>query len=140
VPIVRLNEVLPVPDATDWDGDGTADEADEWIELYNGGKGNVDLGGWQVDNGSDRGAVYLLPPGTILKADEFLVLYRQETGIALADGGSQVRLLDPSGKIVDIVTIGALAGDTSYGREAEGAWQVMRLPSPGRPNVESPAE
>jgi hypothetical protein len=134
---VRLNEVLPAPDATDWDGDGTADEADEWIELYNGSEAMINISGWQVDNGSIQGSIYYLPPETILRPGEFLVLYRQKTGIALTDGGSQVRLLNRAGKIVDIVTIGALEGDTSYGRDEQGRWQVIPLPSPGKANVTS---
>jgi hypothetical protein len=34
---IVLNELLPDPEFVDWDGNGTAGFADEWIELYNGG-------------------------------------------------------------------------------------------------------
>jgi hypothetical protein len=35
---IYLNELLPDPDDIDWDGDGTVDSTDEWIELFNPGE------------------------------------------------------------------------------------------------------
>ncbi len=45
---VSLNEFLPYPHDVDWDGDGSADYLDEWIELYNGSDEAVGFGGWKV--------------------------------------------------------------------------------------------
>ena len=42
---VVLNEFLPSP-ASDWDGDGTANAEDEWIEFYNPSDAWIDLSGW----------------------------------------------------------------------------------------------
>jgi hypothetical protein len=132
---VRLNEVLPRPGTIDWDGDGTADARDEWIELYNASDLPVDLGGWWVATGAaDGNLAHRLPPRTVLGAGEYLVLYLRETAIALDDDGAQVRLLDPASAVVDAVKVPGLDADTSYGRDAAGAWRVLPAPSPGMAN------
>jgi hypothetical protein len=132
---VRLNEILPLPGGTDWDKDGTADELDEWIELYNAGTAPLDLSGWLLDDAEDGSAPYQIPTGTALEPGAFLVLYRQTTGIILDDGGDTVRLLDPSGQVVDAVTFGEVGADASYNRSESGSWYVDPLPSPGAPNA-----
>jgi len=132
---VRINELLPVPESTDWDGDGTAGELDEWIEIYNAGATAVDVSGWQVDDGDGDGAPYALPVDTVLGAGEYLVLYRQKTGIALDDGGDELKLRMPGGEVVDAVAFGQVDADTSYARGDDGAWYACPLPSPGQANV-----
>jgi hypothetical protein len=132
---VRLNEILPAPGGTDWDGNGTADELDEWIELYNAGTAPINLSGWLLDDAEDGSAPYPTPAGVVLEPGAFLVLYRQKTGIVLDDGGDTVRLLDASGQAVDAVTFGAVGADASYNRSESGSWYVGPLPSPGAPNI-----
>ena len=131
---VRLNEILPVPAAMDWDGDGTASEQDEWIELYNGGTSAVDLGGWALDDGAAGSKSYRIPAGTALQAGAFAVFYRRETGLALSDEGGELRLFGPDGAVVDVVTFGALDLDASYSRNDGGTWHTDWPPSPGEPN------
>ncbi|MGC8880281.1 MAG: lamin tail domain-containing protein, partial [Anaerolineae bacterium] len=41
---VFINEILPAPRQVDWNGDGTPDRKDEWIELHNPGETPVGLG------------------------------------------------------------------------------------------------
>jgi hypothetical protein len=132
---VRINEVLPAPESTDWDGDGNADELDEWIEIYNAGETAVDVSSWLIDDGSDRDAMYTLPIETVLGPGEYLVLYRQKTGIALNDGGGAIKLLASEGGVVDAVAFGEVGADASYSRDGGDAWYVSPLPSPGSANV-----
>ena len=136
-PVVYLNEVLPAPAAVDWDEDGTADDLDEWIELYNAGTTAIDLGGWSLDDGVDDTAPYLIPEGTVLEPGTFVVFYRQETGIVLEDGGGEVRLIGSDGAVMDSVVFGALAADSSYSRDEAGDWHYDWPPSPGEPNLPS---
>lgn len=151
---VRLNEILPVPAAVDWDGNGVANDRDEWIEIRNAAPGPIDISGWTLDSGPN-GTSYVFPQGTILGPNTFPVFYRQETGIVLNDDGGVVRLLGParfrrnivpgveappvddrSGlPVVDIVTYGSLPPDASYSRGEGGAWHVGWPPSPGKPNL-----
>jgi hypothetical protein len=140
---VRLNEILPAPSGTDWDGDGTADERDEWIELYNGGATAVDLGGWILEGAAKADPVkpisYVIPAGTVIQPGGYLVLYRKDTGIVLDDGGNAVQLVSAQGKIVDATIFNTVKADTSYGRGANGTWYRHLTPSPGKPNV-APSE
>jgi hypothetical protein len=150
---VRLNEILPVPAAVDWDGNGVADGRDEWIEIRNTAPVPIDVSGWTLDNGPN-GTSYVFPQGTILEPDTFAVFYRQETGIVLDDDGGVVRLLgparlrsivpgvgmppvdDPYGwPVADVVTYGDLPADSSYSRNEGGVWHTGWPPSPGRPNL-----
>jgi hypothetical protein len=132
---VRINEVLPAPESTDWDGDGNADELDEWIEIYNAGETAIDISGWLIDDGSGRDVMYALPIETVLGPGEYLVLYRQKTGIALNDGGGAIKLLASEGVVVDAVAFGELSADASHNRDEDDTWYVSLLPSPGSANV-----
>jgi hypothetical protein len=132
---VVINEVLPVPRAVDWDGDGKANAADEWIELYNATGRPVDLSGWRLETRRGAGAIYRVPRGTILRAGAILVLYQRQTRLKLDDAGGTVRLVDRGGKVADSVRYGALGSDASYSQDAKNVWHGDWPPSPGRPNV-----
>ncbi|HKZ84735.1 MAG TPA: PA14 domain-containing protein [Anaerolineae bacterium] len=131
---VRLNEILPAPGAVDWDGSGTANPQDEWIELTNTGAIMVDIGGWSIESAT-TGAAYEFPAGTVLEAGKFLVLYRQVTHIGLNDNGDGVRLIKPGGQVLELVIFGALGPDRSFSRDEYGVWHDDWSPSPGAPNV-----
>jgi hypothetical protein len=132
---VRLNEILPLPEAVDWNQSGAVDEEDEWVELLNLDEAPLDLGGWVLDDAAGTGSEpYTLPEGTVLPAGGFLVLYRSQTGIGLADEGDVVRLLDPEGEVVERTAFDALPADTSFARAADGTWQAGWPPSPAGPN------
>jgi len=134
---VRLNELLPVPQATDWDRDGTADAQDEWIELYNAARRAVDISGWTLEVIGQSGIVdsYTFPRRTALQGDRYLVLFQADTGLVLDDAGGRVRLLDAAGDVVDQVTYGRLAADTSYSRLLAENWTSELPPSPGESNA-----
>jgi len=132
---VQLSEVLPAPRAVDWDRNGTANVLEEWIEFYNPAGRNVDISGWSLDLGRGSGRGYRIPRGTVLRPGAFLVLYRQQTNLALDDASGQVRLLDAAGRLVDSASYGALLPDRSLSRDALGAWHIDWRPSPGGPNL-----
>ena len=135
--IVRLNEILPRPDAVDWDGDGAVDAYDEWIEIVNLGPGVVDLGGWALDDIAGGSAPYIFPPGTLLAPGEFLVRYRSTTGVALNQDADTARLLAPDGREVDVFSYRNPGRDASYSRTVDGTgdWTDSYPPSPGGPNL-----
>ena len=138
---IRLNEVLPRPGLTDWDGDGLPDAEDEWIELYNAGTAAVDLDGWWLE--TEPGDAdptqdvprYVIPPATVLAPGEYLVLYRQETSLALPDEGGELRLGRPGEEVVDSVTWEQIDADYSYARADDESWQISDAPSPGTANT-----
>ncbi len=137
---VLFNEILPAPDAVDWDGDGTADYRDEWIELYNAGSDTVGLGGWAIGDAS--GATYLIPLNTVLSPGGYLVLFRRETGLALNNDADTVTLRRPDGTVADRHQYGdGPRYDVALCRlpDGEGGWHDACDPTPGGPNRLLPA-
>ena len=134
-PVVAINEVLPVPKTVDWDGNGKANAADEWIELLNTTRRSVDISGYRLETGRSGALIYRIPRGTVLRAGAILVLYQRQTRLTLEDAGGVVRLVDRSGKAVDLIRYGALSPDTSYSRDLKNVWHSDWPPSPGRMNL-----
>jgi hypothetical protein len=144
---VRVNEILSAPGKVDWDGNGTVDATDQWIELYNAGSTTADLGGWSIVQVSEQASEsrgsgqafsegkYSLPEGTVLPPGEFMVVYGLESGLTLDPGGGQVRLLDSQEQEVGDVVYDALAPDFSLNRADDGAWYTSEQPTPGKANA-----
>ncbi len=132
-----INEFLPHPH-TDWNGDGTANTGDEYIELINMGTESVSLKNWKLDNGfGGSSKVYTLPEVTLLPR-QIIHFFRTESGVALSDGGSTVRLLKPDGLTADIFTYPVVtAADQTWCRlpDGTGIWAFACRPSPGKPNT-----
>lgn len=134
-----VNEFLPAPRDVDWDGDGTADYRDEWIELYCGGERDIDLGGWVLDDVEAGGSPpFTFPTGVVIQAGRFLLLYRRDTGVRLDnDGPDGVRLMMSDGTLADEVTYARHPGyDQSFSRTVDGAgeWTDEYEVTPGEPN------
>ncbi|HEY5269982.1 MAG TPA: lamin tail domain-containing protein, partial [Anaerolineales bacterium] len=134
---VVINEFLPHPH-TDWNGDGTANTGDEYIELINMGTESVNLQNWELDNGVGGSSnAYSLPDITLLP-HQIVHFFRTETGVALSDGGSTVRLLKTDGRTADIYTYPMVtAADRTWCRlpDGIGAWAFACQPSPGKLNT-----
>ncbi len=106
---------------------GSEDTRQEWIELYNGGPGSVDLGGWSLTDGVD----YVLPD-IVLEAGGYLVVaadvnvftakYPDVKNVVggwtgwLSNTGETLALADGNDAVVDTV---------SYADE--GDWSVREL-------------
>jgi hypothetical protein len=126
---VWLNEILPVLAQN-----GMIGEPDEWVELYNGGATAVNLGGWSLDDGEGGSEPYRILAGTLVPSGVFALFHGQTTGLVFDDTGDIVRLLDPSGAVVDAVAFGQLAPNASYSRDDFGTWHTDWPPSPGAHN------
>jgi lamin tail-like protein len=122
-----LNEYLPSPSHIDWDGNGTANFLDEWIELYNGGPAPVELSGYEL---ADPVVTYPLPAGT-LNPGCFKAYFRSQTNIALNSGADTVYLKTASGQILDQNTYTTDAPDQSHGRTTDGGptWVMFSQPT-----------
>ena len=103
---VLINEVA-------WAGT-LASANDEWIELWNPGSRSIHLDGWMLtdDNDIHIDLVGSLPPGgyaILERTDEDTISDLPSSGIyhgALSDEGERLRLIDPSGKEIDVVDPG----------------------------------
>jgi len=136
---VCLSEFLPAPGSeTDWDGEGHADQYDEWIELYNNLDRDVDLVGWALDDAAASGShPHVFPLGTVLGAGEYRAFFWRTTAVTLNNEGDAVRLLAPNGEVVEGATYPATDYDVAYsrGRPCDGEWVMNWQPTPGGPNV-----
>ena len=140
---ISLNEYLPDP-ASDWNGDGSATADDEYIELYNSNPAAVDVSGWMLDDVEDGAAwspdgsqPYVLPPGTSIAAQGFLLVFRSESSVVLNNDGDWVRLLQPDGSLVEAATYATSDDDVAYSKTVDGGdqWTQDYLPSPGGSNL-----
>jgi hypothetical protein len=132
---VVINEVVPAPGAVDWNGDGTADYQDEWIELINLGDSSVGLGAWQVEDAS--GVAYVVPLGATLPPGGYLILHRSETNLALNNDADTLILRRADGTIADRHQYGESPGyDVGLCRLPDGGadWHDRCDPTPGGPN------
>jgi len=114
---VLINEVA-------WAGT-RASALDEWIELFNPGMEVIDLADWRLEDGGD---ISIILNGTIAPRSLFLLERTDDTTIydmsadliytgGLNNGGESLRLLDPSGAIIDSANA------------AGGAWPAGDAPS-----------
>jgi len=127
---IIINEIFPNPKGSDGQN--------EFIELKNIGTTDIDLAGWKVGDASTK--TYTLKAAdftsTILKPNEFFLLYRKTTGIALNNSGTEAaKLYGPDGALVASTEYsGSVAEETSFARsEADYFWTTT--PTPGKENV-----
>ncbi len=133
---VVLNEILPHP-RSDWNGDGTANVGDEYVEIINVSTTAVNVASWKLDNGIGSPKTFTLPAIT-LQPRQIAFFFSSQTGLSLSLGGGTVRLLKSSGLIADAYTYPAVErADRTFCRQPDGTgkWGYVCLPSPGRPNI-----
>jgi hypothetical protein len=137
-PQIIINEILPNPKGEE--------KSEEFIELYNPNKKDVDLEAWQIRDGSKTGK-YILRKGTRIEAGKYLVIYRKDFKFALNNSGKEVvRLLDPNDdtskdEYKDEVVYTKTTEGKSYNRDEnikEGKWYWAK-PSGGDKNEDNPA-
>ena len=116
---IILNEFLPEP-RSDWNGDGKVDTGDEFIEIVNLGTKPVVLTGWSLDDQPGDSNPFSI--GNIsIQPNAHMVFFGSQTGILLGNGGDSVRLIQPSGKVVDAFTYGVVrTPDLSWCRLPDG--------------------
>ena len=139
LPKVLISELLVRPVAQDWNADDVVDVNDQWIELHNTTKKPIDLTGWLLDTGRATKS-YRLPKGTVIKADGYIVLYRNRTRLELPYANGVVRLIGTDGRTVadTVSSYPELGEDETYSRDTLGRWHAGWPPSPGAAN--SPLE
>ena len=135
---VVINEILPYP-GSDWDLNGdVSGMGDEFIELYNTGEEDVDIGNYSLRDTvyKRRPGEYLFPEGTVIPAGGFIFVVSSESGVHLGNNGDILRLNDSSGAPVDEIGYEIAPGiDISLARIPDGGdWNVSSSPTPGEPN------
>ncbi len=122
---VRLNEILPDPEGADADG--------EFIELYNYGDQIVDLSGYKLDDQEGGSSSYVFPEETTVNADEYFVVERSESGLALNNDQDSARLLDSTDAILEDIPYQNGDEGWSYSYHND-EWDWTNIVTPGEEN------
>lgn len=119
----------------------------DWLELYNLSNEALDVSGW-VFKDEDNLHQLVFPDGTIIEANNFLVLCQNRTdfmshfpdiqplspsfNFGLSNGGELLRLFDSEGKYADSLTY----ADTSpWPSQADGQGASLELKNPSSDNA-----
>jgi len=134
LPSVIVNEAYPDPDM-DIDGNGIADQEDEFVELRNLYPGPLSLDGMSLTDGT---STFILD-GIIMDGDSILMLNRSQTGLKLGRDDS-VTLLNGSGGVLDSFSYSGAFKGVSYQRSSTDIerWMTTKVPTPGTVNLPSP--
>jgi len=144
---VVINEMMAKNTATITDPQG---EYDDWIELFNKGNSDINLGGKYLTDKVDNLKKWQFPENTMIRAGGYLLLWADENGKAtpgihtnfkLSGSGESIILVDSDANgnsILDSVNFGPQEDDISYGRLPNGTGDFQFLdPTPNGTNQKS---
>lgn len=138
-PPVKINEVLSYNTT-----------GPDWIELYNPGATNVELGGWFLTDDFFNPKRYRITPGTVIGPGGYIVFYANTSfgtgtnGFGLSKYGEQVWLFsgDPTTNLTGYChgfEFGPAAANSSFGRyinsQGDEHFVLMNMPTPGTNNA-----
>lgn len=129
---IFINEFIPNPIGSDTDN--------EWIELINESNEEVNLSGWQLDDEEGGSNPFMIPEGTKIGANTFLVLPRPQTKIALNNDGDKVRLIWPNGFVLQEVSYEEKVKEGWSAARFYESWQWTNSTTPKSNNILSQAE
>ncbi|MCD6333331.1 MAG: lamin tail domain-containing protein [Bacteroidales bacterium] len=147
--VVLINEVASVNRSSYIDDYG---EFEDWIELYNPGREEVDLAGWFISDDEKDLTKWQIPSGykhlTKLYPYSYIILWADHdtlqgplhVNFELSKKGEEVVLSKMIGDqivIIDRMIFPALKDHHSYGRCPDGGsdLQIMKHPTPGTVNI-----
>ncbi|MEP0844125.1 MAG: CotH kinase family protein, partial [Phycisphaerae bacterium] len=142
---IRINEFMAENSAVLEDPD-EAGEFPDWIELYNPGTVDVDLGGMYLTDDPAAPTRFRIPNGVVIPRGGYLVFLADEdrsqgdlhTNFRLSKAGETIALYASDGVTLhDLVAFGGQTENVSEGRFPDGAgpWGRCTTPTPGAANV-----
>ena len=123
---ILINEITPSPKGED--------KLEEWLELKNTNKQEVDISGWKIQDTIGSTKTYTFPEGTKIKATGYLILNRPVSKITLNNSGDELQLIQPNGNILDNVSYNKAILNQSYNR-TESGWVWSATLTPGSTNI-----
>ncbi len=120
---IVINEIMPAPEG--------ADDANEWIELYNTTTTPITVAGWKLQDTEGTQTKYTLEGA--IAGYGYLLLTRPTTHITLNNDQDTLQLLWPNGKTTHTASY-TKAKNQSFSRSAS-TWQWTTTPTPGAKNV-----
>jgi|TARA_Y100000031_G_C8250989_1_gene400559 PKD repeat protein len=124
---IVISEFMPNPEGPDADF--------EWIEIFNQSNQIANLSNWQLDDQEGGSKPFIFPGHSLIGPEQFLVLTRPVTKLALNNDLDWVRLIYPDG---------SLANQISYAGEKKQGWAIAfdgqgyfwtKMPTPGSANI-----
>lgn len=148
LPNLVINEFMAANTSCCADTDGSINEFDDWIEIYNSGQSAVNVGGMYLSDDvndpfkakipTNNSSATTIPPGGFLLfwADEQQGQGTQHVNFKLAATGEAVGLFYIDGRTIDAKTFGVQSPDKSLGRSPNGSstWSQFSSPTPGNSN------
>jgi hypothetical protein len=148
IPPVIISEWM----ADNTSSSGITDPADgkfpDWFELQNTGSTPVPLDGFFVSDDRANPFKFRIPANTTLAPGQYFMVWaddeiQQNTAPALdlhvpfklSASGESLLLSTPDGRLVDQVSFGPQAADTSEGRYQDSTPKTLTLPTPAGPNA-----
>ena len=102
-------------------------EFDDWVELYNPGASDIDLGGFTVTDDTTQPTKATLSAGVIVPAHGRKVLWCDDQvqgtdhlPFKLSADGEQFAIYAADGTLIDSVTFGAATTDVAFARLPDG--------------------
>ncbi len=125
---------------------------EDWIELYNAGASDADLGGWWLSDDDTNVQKWAFPAGTTLAPGAFLVVWcdgrdfsgagNYHAGFKLTQtkGAEILVLAQPNGNVTDLVPEEKTQLHHSRCRSTDGSagWRICTAPTPGGTNDAAP--
>jgi len=120
-------------------------EFPDWIEIYNGTSGTIDLEGMYLTDELQDLTKWQIGAGVSIDPGQYLIFYADDDGTQgvyhtnyqLSSSGETIVLVDNDGKtVIDSIVFDAQLEDVSYGRFPDGddLWGFHQSPTPGSPN------
>lgn len=124
---LEITEIFPDPAMPQ------TDDLNEFIEVHNPHSTPVNVGGYVLQAGSDFHYQYTFPTMSI-EAGRYVAIVSEGSHISLSNSGTSVRLLSPSGEVLDeVASYGKAKVGQSWSKVGDSwAWSVK--PTPGAAN------
>lgn len=120
----------------------------DWVELYNSGSSTVTLTGYYLSDKISQPTKWLIPAGITIAANSYKLIWCSgrntvvgtdvHAGIKLTQTKPEALVFaDPSGAIIDSMTLNPTQKDHSRGRTTNGGliWGIFTSPTPGSSNT-----
>jgi len=138
-----INEVL-ASNRTILEDPAEPGEYPDWVEIYNGAAGTIDLGGMYLTDDPSELTKWRFADGMLIDPGQFIILMADDDGTQgpfhtsyqLSVSGETVTLVDSDGStVIDEVRFDGQTEDISYGRFPDGgAWGFNESATPLAPN------
>lgn len=144
---VVINEISPANKTVIADPQG---DYEDWVELFNLSNQDYDLTGHYLTDKIDNPKKWQFPDNTIIKANDYLIIYADEdskdnpngihSNFKLSADGEFVMLVNNDANnntIIDSISFPASADDISYGRYPNGFGNFIKMKAtPNAQNID----